>query len=95
MYILFYGNKLFDLSLSLSDFFLTENIFFKFYFVFTQRQTLPPICTHNVVDDGIDPILCALRKCQLFNNRYDRVKVNTTKKITEKAFIFTRVNLLN
>lgn len=40
-----------------------------------QRHGLPPICTHNVVDDSVDPILCALRKCQLFNNRYDRVKV--------------------
>lgn len=40
-----------------------------------QRHGLPPICTHNVIDDGIDPILCALRRCQLFNNRHDRVKV--------------------
>lgn len=40
-----------------------------------QRPGLPPICTHNVIDDAIDPILCALRKCQLFNNRHDRVKV--------------------
>ncbi|CAF1540142.1 unnamed protein product, partial [Didymodactylos carnosus] len=41
----------------------------------TQRSSLPPICTHNVVDDGIDPILCNLRRCQLFNYRSDRVKV--------------------
>ena len=40
-----------------------------------QRHGLPPICTHNVVDDAVDPILNALRRCQLFNNRYDRVKV--------------------
>ncbi|XP_052797708.1 glycogen [starch] synthase-like isoform X2 [Mya arenaria] len=40
-----------------------------------QRNTLPPICTHNVVDDHKDPILAALRNCQLFNNRHDRVKV--------------------
>ena len=40
-----------------------------------QRNSLPPICTHNVVDDGIDPILCGIRRCQLFNNRHDRVKV--------------------
>lgn len=40
-----------------------------------QRHGLPPICTHNVVNDAIDPILNALRRCQLFNNRYDRVKV--------------------
>lgn len=40
-----------------------------------QRTGLPPICTHNVIDDGIDPILCGLRRCQLFNNRHDRVKV--------------------
>lgn len=40
-----------------------------------QRSSLPPVCTHNVVDDGIDPILCGVRRCQLFNNRHDRVKV--------------------
>jgi glycogen synthase len=39
------------------------------------RHTLPPICTHNVINDDKDPILCELRRCQLFNNRSDRVKV--------------------
>ncbi|CAF0803516.1 unnamed protein product [Rotaria sp. Silwood1] len=41
----------------------------------SQRSTLPPICTHNVCDDVQDPILKALRRCQLFNARSDRVKV--------------------
>ncbi|CAF2489028.1 unnamed protein product [Rotaria sp. Silwood2] len=41
----------------------------------SQRSTLPPICTHNVCDDVNDPILKALRSCQLFNARSDRVKV--------------------
>jgi len=41
----------------------------------SQRSSLPPICTHNVINDATDPILNALRRCQLFNNRYDRVKV--------------------
>ncbi|CAF1270547.1 unnamed protein product [Rotaria sordida] len=41
----------------------------------SQRSSLPPICTHNVNDDVHDPILNALRRCQLFNARYDRVKV--------------------
>lgn len=40
-----------------------------------QRSSLPPICTHNVCDDVTDPILNALRRCQLFNSRHDRVKV--------------------
>ncbi|VDM27420.1 unnamed protein product [Hydatigera taeniaeformis] len=39
-----------------------------------QRNNLPPICTHNVVQDNIDLVLCNLRRCRLFNNRYDRVK---------------------
>ena len=30
------------------------------------------VCTHNIADDHNDPILNALRRCQLFNNRYDR-----------------------
>jgi len=41
----------------------------------TQRNNLPPICTHNIVQDNVDLVLCNLRRCQLFNNRYDRVKV--------------------
>lgn len=40
-----------------------------------QRSSLPPITTHNVVADSEDPVLTALRRCQLFNDRYDRVKV--------------------
>ena len=40
-----------------------------------QRHGLPPICTHNVVDDHKDEILNAIRKVGLFNNRHDRVKV--------------------
>ncbi|KAK7099061.1 glycogen [starch] synthase-like [Littorina saxatilis] len=44
--------------------------------IFTaQRHSLPPICTHNVVEDQHDQVLNALRRCQLFNNRHDRVKV--------------------
>jgi glycogen(starch) synthase len=41
----------------------------------SQRTGLPPICTHNVVDDHMDPILSHVRRCQMFNNRHDRVKV--------------------
>lgn len=40
-----------------------------------QRTKLPPIVTHNVLDDGKDPVLCSLRRVQLFNRREDRVKV--------------------
>ena len=40
-----------------------------------QRHSLPPICTHNVTEDQNDQVLNALRRCQLFNNRHDRVKV--------------------
>ena len=41
-----------------------------------QRSTgLPPICTHNMIDDGKDPILNKFRECHLFNHRHDRVKV--------------------
>eukprot|EP00124_Ichthyophonus_hoferi_P004004 Ihof_evm1s394 gene=Ihof_evmTU1s394 len=40
-----------------------------------KRNALPPIVTHNLVDDSTDPVLCNLRRCQLFNNNHDRVKV--------------------
>lgn len=41
----------------------------------TQRQCLPPICTHNMLDDATDPILNSIRKMGLFNKSTDRVKV--------------------
>ncbi|KNC51899.1 uncharacterized protein AMSG_12121 [Thecamonas trahens ATCC 50062] len=40
-----------------------------------QRDTLPPITTHTMVDDASDPILNQLRSCQLFNKPDDRVKI--------------------
>ncbi|XP_072048138.1 glycogen [starch] synthase, muscle-like [Amphiura filiformis] len=40
-----------------------------------KRPGLPAICTHNVIDDHADPILCHLRRISLFNNKSDRVKV--------------------
>ncbi|XP_055951045.1 glycogen [starch] synthase-like [Argiope bruennichi] len=41
----------------------------------SQRTSLPPICSHNMIDDANDPVLSHLRRCHLFNNREDRVKV--------------------
>lgn len=40
-----------------------------------QRYSLPPVTTHNVIDDWNDPVLCAFRRCHLFNSVHDRVKV--------------------
>ena len=40
-----------------------------------KRDTLPPIVTHNMVDDANDPILKHLRRVNLFNRPQDRVKV--------------------
>ncbi|XP_058447897.1 glycogen [starch] synthase [Malaya genurostris] len=39
------------------------------------RDSNPPVTTHNVVDDWNDPVLESVRRCQLFNTKYDRVKV--------------------
>ncbi|XP_069755204.1 glycogen [starch] synthase, muscle-like [Narcine bancroftii] len=41
----------------------------------TQRRSLPPICTHNMLDDSNDQILKAIRRIGMFNNTSDRVKV--------------------
>uniref|UniRef100_A0A672KY01 Glycogen [starch] synthase n=1 Tax=Sinocyclocheilus grahami TaxID=75366 RepID=A0A672KY01_SINGR len=41
----------------------------------TQRQCLPPICTHNMLEDSSDPILNCIRRIGLFNSAQDRVKV--------------------
>ncbi|KAG1055624.1 hypothetical protein G6F43_002423 [Rhizopus delemar] len=40
-----------------------------------KNQNLPPIVTHNMVDDGTDPIINQLRRLQLYNKADDRVKV--------------------
>ncbi|EUC36894.1 glycosyltransferase family 3 protein [Bipolaris victoriae FI3] len=40
-----------------------------------KRHNLPPIVTHNMVNDAEDPVLNQLRRCQLFNHPSDRVKV--------------------
>uniref|UniRef100_A0A8U8C352 Glycogen [starch] synthase n=1 Tax=Geospiza parvula TaxID=87175 RepID=A0A8U8C352_GEOPR len=41
----------------------------------TQRQSFPPVCTHNMLDDATDPILTTIRRIGLFNSSNDRVKV--------------------
>lgn len=43
----------------------------------TQRQSQPPVCTHNMLDDSSDPILNSVRRIGLFNSSADRVKVHT------------------
>lgn len=40
-----------------------------------KRNTLPPIVTHNMVNDSEDPILNQIRRVQLFNHPSDRVKI--------------------
>lgn len=40
-----------------------------------KRHSLPPIVTHNMVNDADDPVLNQIRRCQLFNHPSDRVKV--------------------
>ncbi|KAI9596601.1 glycogen synthase [Syncephalis fuscata] len=40
-----------------------------------KRNTLPAIVTHNMTDDGKDPVLNQLRNLHLFNHSSDRVKV--------------------
>ncbi|KAI2808809.1 Glycogen [starch] synthase, liver [Blomia tropicalis] len=41
----------------------------------SQRSSLPPVITHNMVDDASDLVLQHIRRTQLFNQRSDRVKV--------------------
>ena len=40
-----------------------------------KRNSLPPVTTHNMVDDSNDPILNQIRRVRLFNGAHDRVKV--------------------
>ena len=45
------------------------------FFPWYQRPNLPPVVTHNVVDDSVDPVLQHIRRIHLFNQKEDRVKV--------------------
>ncbi|XP_064635665.1 glycogen [starch] synthase-like isoform X3 [Lineus longissimus] len=40
-----------------------------------QRSSLPPVCTHNVINDEHDPVLKSIRRVQMFNTQTDRVKI--------------------
>jgi len=40
-----------------------------------QRNGLPPVTTHNVINDWSDPVLNTIRRCNLFNTTADKVKV--------------------
>ena len=40
-----------------------------------KRHGLPPVVTHNMVNDAEDPVLNQIRRVQLFNHPSDRVKV--------------------
>jgi glycogen(starch) synthase len=41
----------------------------------SKSHGLPPIVTHNMVDDAHDPVLNGLRAVRLFNHKEDKVKV--------------------
>ena len=57
-------------------------------------SSLPPITTHNIVDDHMDPVMNAFRRCQLFNNHHDRVKVNNFKFLVYMyVFFFFALNV--
>ncbi|VDK31887.1 unnamed protein product, partial [Gongylonema pulchrum] len=51
-----------------------ERIQLKRCILSAKRDVLPPICTHNMLDDAGDPVLNAFRRCQLINQSSDRVK---------------------
>ncbi|CAG5123259.1 unnamed protein product, partial [Candidula unifasciata] len=75
------GRRLFDICLRghlpSGDDILTQDdiVKLKRCIYAAQRHSLPPICTHNVVEDSNDQVLNQIRKCSLFNNRHDRVKI--------------------
>ncbi|KAF9782427.1 glycogen synthase [Thelephora terrestris] len=52
-----------------------DNVLLKRRILALKRNTLPPVTTHNMVDDHNDPILNQIRRVQLFNNHNDRVKI--------------------
>lgn len=66
------GTEVSDPSTLLSE---EDKILLKRRVFALRRTTLPPVVTHNMVDDSSDPILNQIRRVQLFNRPQDRVKV--------------------
>ena len=89
------GNRLYDLCLrgrvpAPADIVFKEDVVkLKRCTFSTNRQTLPPICTHNVVDDGGDQVLQALRRCKLFNHR-EVARLDNLKRWTRDCGALTR-----
>ena len=79
------GKKLFDRSLSWNEgdampedkdlLNYQDKIMLRRRLFAMKRNTLPPVVTHNMVNDADDPVLNQIRRCQLFNHPSDRVKV--------------------
>ncbi|KIO02045.1 glycosyltransferase family 3 protein [Pisolithus tinctorius Marx 270] len=78
------GARLFDhaarfngyFELAPSDLISTEDqVLMKRRIFALKRSSLPPVVTHNMVDDGNDPILNQIRQVKLFNTPEDRVKI--------------------
>ncbi|GBP56651.1 Glycogen synthase [Eumeta japonica] len=75
------GKRMYDICLrghlpEASDLLLKEDtVRLKRCIYALQRDGLPPVTTHNVVDDWSDPVLNSVRRCELFNTVHDRVKV--------------------
>ncbi|CAL4209449.1 unnamed protein product [Meganyctiphanes norvegica] len=75
------GKRMYDICLTgrlpdANDMLLKEELVRLKRCIFSSnRATLPPITTHNIVNDIQDPVLNAFRRCKLFNASHDRVKV--------------------
>lgn len=57
---------------------------------FFQRGCLPPVVTHNVMNDSADQILNHIRRCRMFNYDSDRVKVFTKLYVCRQNSIILR-----
>lgn len=63
----------------------------------SQPKTLPPIVTHNMVEnpEEPDPVLTNLRRCELFNKRTDRVKVSACPVLSPPWKAFTHESVVS
>jgi glycogen(starch) synthase len=73
--LIYFSNDNVDLS-NMDDLLSNEDkVLLKRRIFALKRNSLPPVTTHNMVDDANDPILNQIRRVQLFNKSTDRVKV--------------------
>ena len=57
-----------------------------------QCTSLPPVTTHNVVEEASDPVLTSIRRCRLFNTQVLGVETDgLTQNPIKSSFLIANI----